>query len=126
MHRLVYETGKIKIIAHCRNEEEKMISFGSCFDTNFAGKLPSIFRRRDTKVFCSKRIADSLNTVEKVECTGPVKYTDLKKFLPTVFDIQYISKINNMCFVKKNKGLIIRLASEVIGEEEALRILEDK
>lgn len=125
MHKLVYETGEGRAVAHCQNADTNLISTDECFDTNFEGKLPGTFKRRGSKVFCTRKVRGTSNTMHFLECHGKIRFCDLKRFILTVFDAEKIARINGgLCFAK-NKNLIVKLASEILGEE-ALDILANR
>ena len=128
MHRISYETRLGRIVLVCENSSEEMVSFDGCFDMPCIGdghiRLPGAFRVRGSKVFCSKKIANPGNIVHSVECTGGVTYADLRRHVPSIFDMQFINKTNSDWYLRENLGLIVDIASEVLDRDEVLSILK--
>ena len=133
MHKIRYETKLGRIVLNCENPCEEMVSFDGCFDMIYirndskydsAIRLPKIFKTRGSKVFSTRKIADPKNIAHSIELIGKVEYTDLKRHIPSIFDIKFINKINSEKYLRENLDLLVEIASEIISREEVLSILK--
>ncbi|KAI4293035.1 hypothetical protein PAPHI01_2309 [Pancytospora philotis] len=123
MHKVTYGSGPKTINVHMTLDDSGPASFDGCFALVFHGTLPRPFVQRDTRVFCSVKLDAYTNTVESIECAEGVRFSDLKRHIPTIFDTAHIRRINNKALYQKHKELALQLASSVIGVERAEELL---
>lgn len=126
VYRRVYAGEHMKIVVYYTTGSPRArVKPDACAEFYFSGKLPAAFQRRGTRLFCRHRLADSDIAVERIECFGSTKFSDLKHCLPGVFDIPYIKRANSYAFCAKNKGLIAHLAGKILDAGEVLHLAPD-
>lgn len=125
MYKKYYESEKISIEAELENDSE-IVSFENCFLYEGPEILPNTFKVRDGRVFSTKKLMRYENKVIKVFCKGKVTFKDLQKFLPTVFSVNEIKKINEKTFVKENHKQIVEWTKNILGRDKVEAILKRK
>lgn len=105
-----------------------LYSFSTCFEISQTGTgfgLPKPFRRRGPKIFCRARLRPGSyhREVSRVECAGTVTFSDLRRLLPSIFDVQYIRAYNRTVFINQNRTEIVRLLAQILDESEILALL---
>lgn len=124
MHRRMYRDEHVKIaVYYTIGRHEAHMKTDAYIEFYFSGELPAAFQHRGTKLFCRHKLVDSAIAVERIECSGGTKFSDLKRHVPGVFDIPYIKRANSYTFYAKNRDLIMHLAGKILDTEEVLHLM---
>jgi len=120
-----FHSDKYTIKAEMENNSD-LVSFDRCFVINTPGVLPKSFKIRDDRVYTKVKLRRYENVLHRVECTGEVSFRGLCRFMPSVFDVREVKRMNEREFIKENFIQIVGLSEEVIGREKAEEILRGK
>ncbi len=123
MKRLIINFKRKSIHVNYNGKNAESLSFENCFLTNIK-KLPSPFIIRNGRVFCSVKLQINTGIVHSITYKGKFRFCDLKKMLPTIFDIKYIKKMNHKNFIQENILYIETILQGIINKEDIYKITE--
>lgn len=128
MFTLLYQTNKYKIVAILTNKSD-IISFNECFEIIASDEilkyLSKYIKIRCNRAYPKNKLLTFESEILKITLAGKIAIDDLKKHLPTVFDNNYIKRMNSMEFMETNKEIIIETAGNIIGKENSKKLVDN-
>ncbi|KAI5147946.1 hypothetical protein ENBRE01_0006 [Enteropsectra breve] len=106
------------IIIEATTPDIHLLSFNTCFEIVSEITLPHPFIHRGRMVFCPITLLRPSSILESIACEGTIGFHDLKKYLPSLFDMAFIKSHNSMIIKEQSKARILALVEEVITGDE--------
>ncbi|KAL6121814.1 hypothetical protein NUSPORA_01217 [Nucleospora cyclopteri] len=106
-----------------------LISFNDCFSISGSFSLPKYLICRNNRVFFKipdYQLKQFNYTLISLQCKKHCSKTNLSKLLPTIFNKKVILEINGKYFLIENMDIISEIAGEMIGNNEAIKIIKER